>query len=161
MRHILLMALGALALTGCSASLSDVPSLAPRPAEHQAILPPDQAREAESAATPALVQKLNVLLAEARKGHARFAEESRAATAALGAARGTPEGSEAWIAGQAALSALDAAKSPVRDAATAVDTLRVDPANAGSGDRAAIEAAADEIATMADEEARIIDSLSR
>jgi len=156
MRRAFIFALGGLALTGCGASLPDVPTLGPRPAEHQPILPPDPASEPASPADPALVRQLATVVAEARAGHAKFEEQRRSTAGALAAGKGASEGSEAWIAGQTALSGLDAAKGPVRDAAGTIDALRIDPAHAGTGDRAAIEAAAAEIAAMADEEARPI-----
>ena len=160
MRAPFLLALGSLALAACSASLPDAPGLGPRPIERRPILPPDAASEPQTAATPALASRLAALVADAKAGHARFEKEQGGFTAALARARGAAEGSEAWIAGQEALSALDAARGPARDAANAIDALRVDPAYAGAEDRAAIEAAAAQVAQIAAAELQAADESS-
>jgi hypothetical protein len=152
------VALG-LVLAGCSANLADVPSLKPRPIEHRPILPPDPASEPQTPVTPALEQHLAKLVADATAGHEAFEKERSGNATVLEQARGAAEGSEAWIAGQQALSALDAARAQVRDAAGAIDTLRVDPAYVGTGDRAAIEAAAEKVAGFARDEAAAVDKI--
>jgi hypothetical protein len=161
MRFSLPFAFGALALAGCSASLPDVPGLGPRPIEHRPILPPDAASEPDTPASPALTQRLATLVSDAKAGHAAFEKERTGVSGAVGRAKGAAEGSEAWIAGQEALSALDAARAKVRDAANAIDALRVDPAFAGAADRAAIDAAAAQVAALADGEAAAVDALTR
>jgi hypothetical protein len=113
MRSALPVLLGGLALAGCSASLPDVPSLRPRPIEHRPILPPDAASEPQTPASPALTEKLGKLVADAKAGHAAFEKERSGDATTLARAEGAVEGSEPWIAGQQALSALDAARSPV------------------------------------------------
>jgi hypothetical protein len=160
MRAPLLLLLGSLVLGACSASLPDAPDLGPRPIEHRPILPPDAASEPQTAATPALASRLAALVADATAGHSRFEKEQAGLTATLARARGAAEGSEAWIAGQEALSALDAARAPVRDAANAIDALRVDPVYAGAEDRAAIEAAAAQVAQIAAAELQAADESS-
>lgn len=159
MRSALPLLLGGLALAGCSQALPDVPSLGPRPIEHRPILPPDATSEPQTPATPALTAQVDKLVADAKAGHAAFEKERSGIAGALERAKGAPEGSEAWIAGQQALSALDAARAPVRDAANAIDALRVDPAYAGTGDRETIEAAAKMIAIFANQEAAAVDKL--
>jgi hypothetical protein len=151
---------GGLALAGCSANLSDAPSLRPRPIEHRPILPPDAASEPQTPETPALTPQLAKLVADAKAGHAAFEKERSDNAGVLTRAKGAAEGSEAWIAGQQVLSALDGARAPVRDAAGAIDELRVDPAHIGTGDREAIEAAAAIVATLSTQEATALDELS-
>jgi hypothetical protein len=160
MRSTPLLVLGLSALAGCSATLPDVPTLGPRPIEHRPILPPDAASEAETAATPALAEQLAKLTGEAKAGHAAFEKEQASVAGTIGRAKGAAEGSEAWIAGQEALSALEAARTRVRDAASAIDALRVDPAYVGSGDRAAIEAAAATVAALSSAEAEAVDGIT-
>ena len=160
MRSTPLLALVLSALAGCSATLPDVPGLGPRPIEHRPILPPDAASEPETAATPALAEQLAKLTGDAKAGHAMFEKEQASVTGAVSRAKGAAEGSDAWIAGQEALSALEAARTKVRDAAAAIDALRVDPAYSGTGDRAAIEAAAAEVAALSSAEAEAVDGLT-
>ncbi|MDO6416512.1 hypothetical protein Q4F19_19165 [Sphingomonas sp. BIUV-7] len=160
MRFSPLFAFGGLMLAGCSATLPDVPSLGSRPVEHQAILPPDAASEPQTAASPALTSQLTQLLSDAKAGHAAFETERKTVSATISRAKGAAEGSEAWIAGQEALSALEAARTPVRNAAGAIDGLRVDPAFVGTGDREAIEAAAAAVAGLAAAEADAVDGLT-
>jgi hypothetical protein len=159
MRSAFLLSVGGLVLAGCSANLSEAPSLRPRPIEHRPILPPDAASEAQTPATPALAQQLAKIVADAKAGHAAFEKERRDNAGALARAKGAGEGSEAWIAGQQAMSGLDAARAPVRDAAGTIDGLRVDPAYIGTGDREAIEAAAAAVAALANQEAEAMDVL--
>jgi hypothetical protein len=161
MRSLFLFAFGALALAACSASLPDVPTLGPRPIEHRPILPPDGASEPDMPASPALTRQLAKLVTDAKAGHAAFEKARTGVAGALGPAKGAAEGSEAWIAGQEALSALDAARAGVRDAASAIDALRVDPAFAGAADRAAIDGAAAQVAALADGEAAAVDALTQ
>ncbi len=161
MRSAFLFMVGGLALAGCSANLPDAPSLRPRPIEHRPILPPDAPSEPQTAATPALAQKLAGIVADAKAGHAAFETERSDNAGALARAKGAAEGSEAWIAGQQVMSALDAARTPVRDAAGAIDELRVDPAYIGTGDREAIEATAATVAALATQEAEAVDALGR
>ncbi|PZU11505.1 hypothetical protein [Sphingomonas sp.] len=160
MRSALLLLLGGLALAACSSTLPDAPGLGPRAIEHRPILPPDAASEAETPESPALAQRLAKLVAEAKEGHATFERERAGVAGALARAKGSAEGSEAWIAGQEALSALDAARATVRNVAGEIDALRVDPAYLGTGDRAAIEAAAETVAALSNAEADAVDGLT-
>ena len=61
---------------------------------------------------------------------------------------------------QQALSALDTARGPVRDSVAAIDAMRSEPANAASGNRAAIDAAAATIEALDDAEAASVAALS-
>ena len=140
------------ALGGCVASI-DAPSLAPRAAERQPIDAPAAAGEVATPADPALVQRIGPLVAAAEEGHRLFEDERRTTETLIARAAGTSPGGEAWTAAQAALSALDTARAGVRDAASAIDDIRLEPANAAPGNRAAIEAAAARIDALATAEA--------
>jgi hypothetical protein len=130
------------------------PSLAPRAVERQPIeLPVPAPSEHETAADPSLDARLQPLLAKADEGQRDFDKQRSQADAAVARAAGATPGDEAWTVAQQALSALDATRGAVHDAAAAVDAMRQEPAFTGTGSRAAIEAAAARIATIADAQA--------
>jgi len=136
------------------------PSLAPRAVEKQPVeLPVVVPIEPESAADPALVDRLQPLLAEAEEAQRGFEKQREQAEAAVARAAGAMPGDEAWTVAQQELTALDAARGPLHDAAAAVDAIRQEPAYAGTGSRAAIEAAAARIAAIAEVEAAAVTAL--
>jgi hypothetical protein len=138
-----------LLVAGCHRLAIDAPGLGPRPIEAQPVPSPESAAsEPDAPATPALAAKLVAILADARATHARFEADRRAGAAAVARGRTAPEGSEAWVAGQQALSGLAAQAGALREQAAAIDALRIDPAYAAAADRAAIDAAAAEIETL-------------
>ena len=141
-RPILLPSAALLVLAGCGAQVS-APTLAPRAVEKQPIdMPVTSATEPEGPADAALVAKIAPLVASAEAGDKAFSEQRARTAAVVARAAGTAQGSEAWVAAQEAVTALASARGPVRDAAGAVDALRIDPANAAPGNRAAIDTAA-------------------
>lgn len=146
MRTIVVFA--SLLLPAC-AGLGDVPSLAPRPIEKSAAAPlPVPAPPTPVAADPALVQQIAGLMAEVRSGDALFQTEDRAGAAAIAAGRRASEGSDAWIAGETARSALEAARQRSSDALTALDQLLVERTGANGGGLAEIGAAKSEAETI-------------
>ena len=148
------------ALLGGCGPLINAPSLAPRAVEKQPIDLPAAADEPLTPASPALTARLAPLVATATSGDDAFARQRAETEAAIGRSGAATAGSEAWIVAQQALSALDTARAPVRDAAAAIEELRSDPAFAGSGDRAAIDAAARTIEALDDAEAAAVTALS-
>jgi hypothetical protein len=142
----------AVACAGCVHPIA-APSLAPRPVERQPILDPAPTSESVVPANPALAGRLAVLTGQADAGERAFATARTDAERAVGRATGAAAGSEAWVAAQQALTALDAARGTARDAAAAVEELRADPANAGPADRAAVDAAAARIDAISDAQA--------
>jgi hypothetical protein len=92
-------------------------------------------------------------------GDRAFARQRAETEAAIAKAAGTAQGGEAWIVAQQSLSLLDAARSPVRDAVASIEALRSEPANAASGNRAAIAAAASTIEEIDDAEASVVAAL--
>ena len=147
-------------LSGCGPQVN-APSLAPRAVEKQPILLPAEASEAETPLDPALAAQIAPLVAAAQAGDREFARERTSAEAAIAKAGGSAPGDERWIVAQQALSTLDAARGPVRDAVAKIEALRADPAYAGSGNRAAIEAAAMTIESIDGAEATVIAALTR
>lgn len=148
-----------LTLVACGPEVA-APSLMPRPVEKQPIGLPEAAREPESAVDPALTQRITALLARVEAADAAF-QKQREETAMLverGASAGT--GSEAWIAAQQSLSALETMRGPVRDASGEIEALRQEPANAVTGNRAAIEAAATRIEGIGEAQATALAALS-
>jgi len=143
----------ALVLVGCGPQVS-APSLAPRAVEKQPIeLPVPAPSEQETAVDPSLGARLQPLLAKAEAGQRDFDAQRTEADAAVARAAGATPGDEAWTVAQQALSALDATRGAAHDAAAEVDAIRQEPAFIGTGSRAAIDAAAAEIAAIADAQA--------
>lgn len=161
MRHLsLLPAVAAAVLAaGCGPQVT-APSLDVRPIERQPVALPAEASEPSVPADPVLMQQLATAEQAARTADARFATVREETERAVSAAAGTPAGSERWTAAQQALSALAAARGPVREAAATVEALRADPANGGSGARAAIDAAAARIGPLEEAEADAVARLA-
>ncbi|WP_442681029.1 hypothetical protein ACSBM8_07590 [Sphingomonas sp. ASY06-1R] len=149
-----------LLLPGCASQIS-APSLGPRAVEKQPIdMPLMDGSEAEHPADAALTARIASLVAAAETGQKDFAAHQAGAATAISRAAGTGVGSDAWIAAQQALTSLDSARAATRDAAAALDALRDDPANAAPGNRKAIDAAAAEIAQIAEAQSRAVGELS-
>ncbi|PTQ09816.1 hypothetical protein CLG96_11605 [Sphingomonas oleivorans] len=159
-RPIFLILAGSAALSACSGSLADYPSLAPRPIEKSANAPEPAPPPLPTAADPALAARIAPIVAAAQKGHADFIAERSAAESAIVRARGASSESEAWVAAQQALSSLDTARGVVQSAAADMDTLRRDQAGAAPPDLAALQAAADQIAAFQTEEDAAVAALA-
>lgn len=146
-----------LLLSGCAAA-TNVPSLAPRPAE--AIDPRLPVPEPAISTTPTsgLVQKLDSLVAQAVAGDRAFAPLAERARQ-LADAAGAKE-SESWIVAQQALSATIGARTPVTTAAGDIDALgaeRVETLGGiGAADLKAIGAAAATVSEIDEREAAAI-----
>lgn len=148
-------------LAGCGPQVS-APSLLPRAVEKQPIdMPLTDAREAETPATPALLAQVAAVTGAADAADRAFAAQKDRSAAAVARAVDAVQGSEVWIAAQESLTALDAARGPVAEAATALDALRQDPANAGPGNRAAIDQAAKRVEQMDAAQKAAIAALAR
>ena len=150
----------ALALLSACGPQVNAPSLAPRAVEKQPIDLPAEASEPETPVDPDLASRIAPLVAAAQAGDRAFATQRTATEAAVARARAAAQGSEGWIVAQQALSALDTARGPVRDSVAAIDAMRSEPANAASGNRAAIDAAAATIEALDDAEAAAVAALS-
>lgn len=140
----------ALALAACASEIP-APSLGPRAVEKQPIdMPVANGDEAEKPTDATLAAQLASFLAAAEAGEKGFTEQRVRADVAISRATGTGEGSDAWIDAQQALTSLDSARGPVRDAAAAIDALRQNPANAAPGNRMAIDQAAARVTQIDD-----------
>ena len=146
-------------LAACGPSVH-APSLGLRAVEKQPIELPGPASEPQIPVDPALTARIAPLVESAQAGDRGFARQRIETESAFAKAKGAAPGSEAWIVAQQALSALDATRGPVRDAAGTIEAMRVEPANAGSGNRAAVESAATTIEALDDAETAVLAALS-
>ncbi len=147
-------------LVGACSGQVTVPSLMPRPVERQSIdMPASSPSEADSVADAALQEAVAGHVARARKADQDFAAQRSRTEAAVARAARVPAGADAWVEAQQAISALENARAPLRDEAAAIDALRDDPANAAPGNRAAIDAAAAQVAALEQAEAAAIAAL--
>jgi hypothetical protein len=159
-RFLALAALLAAGLAGC-VSQGPFPSLAPRPAEQE-----DWTEEPVHAAPvvaddATLRPRIASLVAEAREGERAFAADlpaARRATALPG-----PEGSDSWIEAQQAISRLQAARGRTDDAAAELHQMRL--ARSGqptsAADLAALDAAIEQVGTIAERQQREMDRINR
>lgn len=112
----------------------DFPSLLPRAIETRDDAVAEVATPAPAPASAAQTDEFAELLADAREGQEDFAQALPATERAVNAARGSAASSDAWVAAQAALSRLDAARAPTAAALVALDRLFTDLAIRASGD---------------------------
>lgn len=160
-RLILLPIAFTFVLAGCGPQVS-APSLLPRAVEKQPInMPLAEPVETQSPADPALTARISKLIADAEAGDRAFAEQRARTEATIARASGTAAGGELWVQAQQELTSLESARVPVRNAAGDVDALRLEPANASTGNRAAIDAAAARIAAIDSAEGAAVAALAR
>lgn len=138
-----------LILAACAPAGPPPPSLLPRPAEKIRIDDPPAdnagvAAEAASADTQAAVTRL---LAQAQAGEDAQLKAYTANRSALAGLNAAP-GSEAYIAAQTALSAVESARIPTLDAIAELDRLVLNAEN--SADAAALNAAQAKVQAMLD-----------
>ncbi len=108
------------ALGGC-VSQGPFPSLAPRPGEGDFVLAEPSRPAPAVADDPALRRQVEALRADAAAGGRSFEAEYEGARAVI--ARSGPEGSDAWVEAQQALSRLEAARAATTEALTRLDAL--------------------------------------
>jgi hypothetical protein len=147
-------------LLGACVSQGPFPSLAPREGEQLAIEEP--VRVAPVVADDrALRARIEALIAEARAGAAAF--DGDFAEAERTAGRGGAEGSDSWIAGQQAISRLEAARGRTGNAAADLDQLNLDRAAlpTSAADQQALDEAIAEVARIAANQQARIDRLRR
>ncbi|WP_097091858.1 hypothetical protein [Novosphingobium sp. Chol11] len=119
----------ALFLSGCAETLTGYPSLAKRAVENAPVAEP-VAAPAPVEADPALQAQVDRLSAQAQSGSAAFDRAWPAADRATRSAAGAAVSSEAWVAAQLAISALEAARNDSVSALASLDTLYVERSNA-------------------------------
>lgn len=162
-RAYLLATAGAAMLAGCGSN-EGYPSLARRAAERYAEAAPPPAPpvakgpEVLDSQTSARIASL---LEQARAGHAAFAAQLGATTAAVSTTQGAAAGSEAWARASTQLGLLESKRAPVTLALADLDQIHVD-LRVNGGDGSSIAAVRDQItAWVADEDAVLADLKSR
>jgi len=150
----------AILLWGCAAATS-APSLAPRPAEAIDPRVPVPEPVLPTAPTPALVQKLDSLVAQAIAGDQAFAPLAERARQ-LADSAGAKE-SESWVVAQQALSAAVGARLPVTAAVGDIDALGAQRIQTfggiGAADLKAIDAASARVSEIDSREAAAITAI--
>ena len=138
-----------LILAACAPSGPPPPSLLPRPAEKMRIDDPpvDNIGTAADAASTETQATITRLLAQAQAGEDA---QLKVYTANRGALAGlnTAPGSEAYVAAQTALSAVESARIPTLDAIAELDRLALNADN--SADAAALTAAQAKVQALLD-----------
>jgi hypothetical protein len=165
MKHISI-ALLACSLSGCM-SAAQPPSLQPRAIElrSEGVEAPPQ----EPVAQPvdaSLASRIAALVAEAKRGDAEFEKTDASTNAAIRSGRSAPTGSEVWIAGEQARSALEAARQRTASALGEIDALVIAQAEAAASDPTKsglydLQAAQSAIAAMVDRQSARIEALTR
>ena len=146
---------------GCRAPLSTAPLLAPRAAEsidpRLPIAPGIDPRPAD----PALVRRLQALVAQARSGDQAF-RAAAAEAQRLASAAGNPQ-SESWVIAQQALSAAVAARAATTRALGDIDAIAARAVATQGGlapaDLAAVQTAAAEVGAIDRRQAQQVDAL--
>jgi hypothetical protein len=124
MKHLICV-LTSVFVSGCMTA-AQAPSLQPRAIElrGEAV----EAASLEPMASPldpSLAARIAALLQDATRGDAAFNAADATTAAAIRAGRRAPSGSEAWIAGEQARSALEAARQRTAQALSELDTLAI------------------------------------
>lgn len=141
MRRPLLLCL---ALAGCVDSTARYPSLLPRPIEKTSLAEPAPAPAAPVAADPALDAQIADTMRKLAEAETAFARAADDAEAKVALARGTAQGSEAWLNAQVALASLDIARQPFAGLQADLEQLAVERATSGRPPYPALEKAAAE-----------------
>ena len=144
---------------GCTeAGDSRYPSLLPRPIESQSLAEP--VRPAPVVVPdPALDARIAEILARLDQANASFVSAAQATEATIAVSRGVPEGSEAWLEAQAALTRVDAERMPVNAALADLEELGIARAGAGLPPYPALEAAMARADALAGEQAARVTGL--
>lgn len=160
-KSCLIVLLGA---SGCM-NAARPPSLAPRAIEQRAdAVAPAPVAPVARPIDAALASRIAALRAEAREGDALFAQAERAGASAIRAGAASRAGSEQWLAGEQARSAMIAARQRTAAALAAIDTLLTDQAAAAADGRDAggideIRAAQDEIDALVSRQTARLEAL--
>lgn len=142
MRSPLPIALPALALglAGCTQSPDAYPSLLPRPIEKQSLAEPERPA-AVAAPDAALDARISEVTATLRSANQRFAAAAQEAEAKIAVARGVPEGSDAWLDAQTALSTLESLRAPTLAALAEIESVASERGQAGKPPYPALDSA--------------------
>ena len=123
-----------LALAACASDTANYPSLAKRGVERiaNAAVPPPALPPTTAVPDPALVTRLESLLAQAEAAHARFQSRRARAETLVAAARGAGVASESWSVATIAMADLESARSDAMVALADLDALWAAARVAGS-----------------------------
>ena len=123
-------------ITVACSTPANPPSLLPRAIETQRDTPTERpVMPIAKALDPALAAKITALLREARAGDADFRKTESAGSATLASGRNAATGSEAWIASEVIISALQVARQRSAAALAEIDTLAIDQGVLASRDQ--------------------------
>ena len=153
----------ALFLSGCASSFQGYPSLAKRAIE-DAPIAEAAPQPSPVAPEPELIQSVDRLTAQAQAGDTAFDKAWPAADKATRAASGSGVSSEAWVAAQTTLSALESARNDSVSALASLDVLYVERSNAAaegkvSGGIDTIDAARTSVLAIVDSQNDRLDAL--
>lgn len=118
-----------LLLSGCAGAQQAYPSLAKRPIEDAPVAQPSPPPP-PAPADPSLAADIARLATQADAGRNAFDKAYPDAERAVRTASGAPVSSDAWVAAQTAISALEAARNDSVSALASLDVLYVERNNA-------------------------------
>ena len=150
-----------LALTACATDEGSYPSLAKRPQERITATwppPPPPVPPAPAPLEVATLERLDLLLAQARSADAGFRAKEGRARSLVAAATGAAMGSEAWAVASVAVAELEAARAKTMLALSEIDSLYAEARTAGR-DTAPIETARQTVMAMIAGEDEVLASL--
>lgn len=145
-------------LASCAAG-GDFPSLAPRPIERELAVERPVAPAPDIAADPALGARVAELVRQARAGDSAFGTALAGARSA--AAGAGVVGSDGWIAAQAAISRVEAARAEVVTALAELDRIGLERARqpTNAGDWAMVNSALSDVQAIADRQHEQLEQL--
>jgi hypothetical protein len=147
-------------LAACASARSEYPRLAIRPAERATgTLQPVSVEPVLTPPTPATLDRVSQLAADARTARQAFADEVAGARGTITAARGAAVGSEAWAKAEAAFADVRAARSKTMVPLVDLDRLFIDATTHGETTER-IDAARKEVAALVASEDGIVAELS-
>lgn len=157
----LLLASATLALGACASNEGAYPSLAKRPAERITATwppPPPPPLPAPVPLDPAMVSRLDGLLAQVSGADSRFSAKIARARSLVGASRKTAMGSEAWSVASVAIAELESARAEAMVAMAQLDSIYADARTEGR-DVSQIEATRQKALAIIAAQDGVLDSL--
>ena len=142
MRSLPLFALTVLvaALAGCTQSPGAYPSLLPRPIESGSFAEPERPAQV-AIPDAALDTRIAGFNASLTAGNQQFAAAAQEAEAKVAVARGVPQGSDAWLDAQTALSQLESLRAPLLIALSDLEEIAIERGKAGQPPYPALDSA--------------------
>nr|WP_294810147.1 hypothetical protein [uncultured Sphingomonas sp.] len=135
------------ALTGCTQSPGAYPSLLPRPIEGGSFAEPQRPAPVV-APDAALDKRIAEFNASLTAGNQQFAAAAQEAEAKVAVSRGIPQGSDAWLDAQTALSRLESLRAPLLIALSDLEEIAIERGKAGQPPYPALDLAITAADTM-------------